>query len=89
MYLPEYGPRPAMGRRVAGLSLRLGQAIVVGIPARLRSACYAPNGWTGVNVFYVKERFLFFTHWVAIPLGTPLMFHEPESDAPGMACPGN
>ena len=54
MYLPEYGPRPAMGRRVAGLSLRPGQAIVVGIPARLRSACYAPNGWTGVNVFYVK-----------------------------------
>jgi hypothetical protein len=89
MYLPEYGPRPAMGRRVAGLSLRPGQAIVVGIPARLRSACYVPNGWTGVNVFYVKERFLFFTHWVAIPLGTPLIFHEPEADAPGMACPGN
>jgi len=28
--------------------------------------CYDPDGWTGTDVFYVKERFLFFTHWVAI-----------------------
>lgn len=88
LYMPEYGPRPATGRPVAGLSLMPGQAIVVGIPARLSSACYVPNGWTGANFFYVKERFLFFTRWVEIPLGTPLMFHEPEVGASGMACPG-
>lgn len=88
MYVPEYGARPAKGRPVAGLSLRAGQAIVVGIPARLSGACYVPNGWTGLNFFYVKERFGFFTRWVAIPLGTPLVFHEPEARASGMACPG-
>ena len=88
LYVPEYGARPAKGKPVAGLTLRPGQAIVVGIPARLSSACYEPNGWTGVDFFYVKERFLLFTHWVAIPLGTPLIFHQPEAHAPGMACPG-
>ena len=30
-----------------------------------------PSILTGLNFFYVKERFLFFTQWVAIPLGTP------------------
>jgi len=58
LYVPEYGARPAKGKPVAGLTLRPGQAIVVGIPARLSSACYEPNGWTGVDFFYVKERFL-------------------------------
>ncbi len=88
MYVPEYGPRPAKGRPIGGLSLGPGQAIVVGIPARMSGACFVPNGWTGLNFFYVKERFLFFTHWVAIPVGTPLKFHEPEARGPTMACPG-
>ena len=87
MYLPEYGPQPAEGKPVAGLSLGPGQAIDVGIPVRISGACHTPNGWTGLNFFYVKERFLIFTHWVAIPLGTPLIFHEPEPHGPGMACP--
>jgi hypothetical protein len=88
LYVPADGPRPARGKPVAGLSLRPGQAIFVGIPVRLSDACYVPNGWTGLNVFYVKERFLLFTRWVAIPLGTPLIFHEPEPSGAGMACPG-
>ena len=88
LYLPGEGPWPASGSPVAGLSLRPGQTIVVGIPVRLRDACYLPNGWTGLSSFYVKERFAFFTHWVAIPLGTPLMFHEPESGIPGIVCSG-
>ena len=90
LYLPEYGPRPATGRPVAGLSLRPGQAIVVGIPARLSSGCYVPNGWSGATFFYVKERFLFFTRWVALRLGTRLIFHEPEIRASIVACqPGS
>jgi len=87
MYLPEYGPRPNEGRPIAGLTLGPGQAILVGIPARMSGACHVPNGWTGLKFFYVKERFLIFTHWVAIPLGTPLIFHEPEPRGAGMACP--
>lgn len=88
MYVPEYGPRPKKGHPVAGLSLRPGQAIMVGIPVRMSYACYVPNGWTGVNVFYVKERFLIFTHWVAIPVGSPVVFHEPEPRSSRMVCPG-
>jgi len=88
LYLPGDGPRPASGRPVAGLSLRPGQSIVVGIPVRLRGACYVPNGWSGLSTFYAKERFAFFTHWVPIPVGTPLIFHEPEAGGPGMVCPG-
>lgn len=88
-YFPEYNSQwRGRGRPVAGLSLRPGQAIYVGIRARMSGACYVPNGWTGIDVFYVEERFLFFTHWVAIPLVTPLIFHEPEPAGATMVCPG-
>jgi hypothetical protein len=87
LYMPADGPRPARGRPVAGLSLRPGHTILVGMPVRMSGACHVPNGWTGLSVFYVKERFLIFTHWVAIPLGTPLIFHEPEPGGTGMVCP--
>jgi hypothetical protein len=87
LYLPEYGRRPGRGSPVSGLSLRPGQTIEVAIPVRMSGACYVRAGWTGLTVFYVKERFLAFTHWVAVPLGTPLIFHEPENGA-GFACPG-
>jgi hypothetical protein len=88
-YFPAYNSSwSGKGRPVAGLSLRPGQAIYVGIPMRMSGPCYVPNGWTGLNVFYVKERFLIFTHWVAIPLGTPLIFHEPERPGANMVCPG-
>jgi hypothetical protein len=40
-----------------------------------------------MSVFCVKERFLTFTDWVAIPLETPLIFHEPEPGGTGMVCP--
>lgn len=73
---------------MAGLSLRPGHTIYVGIPARMSGRCYVPDGWTGLDVFYVEERFLFFTHWVAIPLATPLVFHEPEPGGANMVCPG-
>jgi hypothetical protein len=29
-------------------------------------------------VFYVKERFLFFTHWVAIKFQPSLLLHQPS-----------
>jgi hypothetical protein len=87
LYRNERGPLAAKGSPVNGLSLGPGQTILVGIPVRMSGPCYA-SGWTGINVFYVKERFLALTHWVAIPLGTPLMFHGPESPGAGSICPG-
>ncbi len=88
-YFPAFNSQwSGRGRPVAGLSLRPGQSIYVGIPARMSGRCYAPNGWTGLDVFYVEERFLFFTHWVAIPLAPPLVFHEPEPGGANMVCPG-
>ena len=75
------------GRPVAGLSLKPGQAIYVGIPARMSDRCYFP-GWTVLYVFYVEERFLLFTHSVAVPLARPLILREPEPAGPNMVCPG-
>lgn len=49
----------------------------IGVPLRLSGTCYDPQGWTEVDHFYVEERFLTFTHWVAVPLAIPLLFHEP------------
>lgn len=88
LYLPEDGRRPAQGNRVTGISLRPGQAIEVGIPVRFTDACYTRAGWTGLDVFYVQEGFLGFTHWVAIPLGTLLIFHEPQPRGAAAICPG-
>jgi hypothetical protein len=86
LYRPEYGNQPAAGRPVRGLSLQPGQAIQVGIPVRMTYPCVDPSGWTGLDVLYVQERFLTFTHWVAVPLGIPLIFREPEPGARSI-CP--
>jgi len=86
-WIPAIGNWPAHGRPVAGVSVAPGQYILVGIPVRLSGTCYQPDGWTGVNVFYVKERFLTFTHWVAVPDARPWVFHDPAN--PGDEPPGN
>jgi len=62
----------------------------IGIPVRLSNACYIKGSWSGDVSFYVKERFLIFTHWVAVPFGTPLLFQqpsEPQVPAQDVACP--
>ena len=69
---------PSSGRPVAALSLAPGDDILVGIPVRMAGTCYDPNGWTGTDVFYVKERFLFITHWVAVTVQQPWILHEPS-----------
>jgi hypothetical protein len=48
------------------VTLRPGQGIFIGIPLRTWP-CGGTNGWTLMPSFYVKERFLFFTHTVAFP----------------------
>jgi len=70
---------PASGSPVAGLSLAPGESVLVGVPVRPSGTCYDPNGWTGVDTFYVEERFLFFTHWVAVKFQIPWIFHGPAN----------
>jgi hypothetical protein len=82
-------PLPA-ARPIAGLALGPGQVMRIGIPVRLSNACYIKGSWSGDVSFYVKERFLIFTHWVAVPFGTPLLFQqpsEPQVPAKDVACP--
>jgi len=48
----------------------------LGIPLQMSGICYDPAGWTYVDVFYVKERFLIFTHWVAVHFQPSLIMHS-------------
>lgn len=73
------GPARAM---IAGLSLAPGQAAQIAIPVRLGGPCYERQGWITADTFYVEERFLTFTHWVAISFAIPWLFHQP-ADPPG------
>lgn len=64
-------------RPAAGLSLGPGQSAQIAIPVRLGGPCYERQGWTTADTFYVEERFLTFTHWVAISFAIPWLFHQP------------
>jgi hypothetical protein len=46
---------------------------------RLSGTCYDKQSFGTTDVMYVKERFLSFTHWVAITLGSPFIFRQPSS----------
>jgi hypothetical protein len=81
---------PVSGTSVAGVSLAPGQVMTLGIPLRMPSACYITGGWTGTDTFYVKDRFLAFSHWVAVTLPSPLVLREPNApDVPAkdLTCP--
>ena len=69
---------PLSGTSVVGLALPPHKAILVGIPLRMSGTCYDPTGWATQDVFFVKERYLFFTHWVTITFQSPLLLHEPS-----------
>jgi hypothetical protein len=72
-------PRPVSGNSVAGLTLRPGEDVYVGIAVRMSDTCYDPGSFVTFDTFYVKERFLSFTHWVAITPGSPFIFRQPTS----------
>lgn len=83
-------PGPVSGTSVAGVSFAPGQAITLGIPLRLRSACYITGSWSGIDAFYVKDRFLAFTHWVAVQVQSPLLLRQPDDTgvpAKDLTCP--
>jgi hypothetical protein len=70
---------PTSGSSAVGVTLLPGQGMALGIPLRMSGLCYDPSGWTGTDVFYVKERYLFFTHWVAVRFQPSLIMHEPSN----------
>src|SRR5947207_1963523 len=49
------------GRSVAGVSLPSGQGMALGIPLQTSGVCHDRGAWARTDVFYVKERFGFFT----------------------------
>jgi hypothetical protein len=66
------------GTNVAGVSLPPDQGLRLGIPLRMPSACYITGSWNTIDPFYVKERFLTFTHWVAVQVQSPLLLRAPD-----------
>jgi hypothetical protein len=89
LQLTEYGRQTPAGGPAAGASLAPHQGFLLGIPVRFaHHGCSLGYGWTGLDHFYVKERFLTFTRWVSIPLDIPLTMNEPESlSVGGVVCP--
>lgn len=90
-WIPAFGHNwPASGRPVAGLSLAPGQDILIGIPLRQSGTCYDPSGWISPDGFYVKERYLTFTHWVTVQFQPALVLHYPSTPGqplpPGYTC---
>jgi hypothetical protein len=72
------------------VTLGAGRSIVVAIAMRT-SPCATPDGWTSIPSFFVKERFLFFTHTVALPwsmAGGALIMRLPggRPGQPGAIC---
>ncbi len=78
-YLVQGGIQQPSVRILRNVSLGPGQQIDIGIPVRTWP-CALKDGWTLVSGFYVRERFLSFTHTVALPFGLQgqhLLMHHP------------
>ena len=63
---------------MASVSLPSGQGMALGIPVQTSGVCHDRTGWARTDVFYVKERFGFFTHWVAVHFQPSLVMHSPS-----------
>jgi hypothetical protein len=51
----------------------------IGIPLRMSGRCYDPGSYVRIDTFYVKERFLFFTRWVAVQFQPDMLIHNPSN----------
>ena len=60
-------------------------------PDQLCRRCHlVTGGWTGIDTFYVKDRFLAFTHWVAVQVQPSLLLRAPaDTGVPSqdLTCP--
>ncbi len=72
------------------VTLGAGKSIAVAIAMRTAQCASRNAGWTSIQSFFVKERFLFFTHTVALPWsmdGGALIMHVPGGrPGPGAIC---
>ncbi|MGO9910669.1 MAG: hypothetical protein ACLPQS_05860 [Acidimicrobiales bacterium] len=87
-YYSMSGRTPSTGRSVRGLVLGPNSDVYIGLPVRFVSAC-TEGGFTELDQFYVQERYLIFTHWVAIPFGQPIMMKSPampNQSGAGIVC---
>jgi hypothetical protein len=57
--------------------IQFGGASGVSFPGLPTAAGHERQGWITADTFYVEERFLTFTHWVAISFAIPWLFHQP------------
>jgi hypothetical protein len=93
-YWPQtrFGSGP--GKQLADLMLRPGQVIVVRLPVTT-AGCWMPeHGYSEIFTFWVKVRFLRWTHLVQIWWTDPydqtqgaIIAHEPEPASQGGMCP--
>jgi len=77
------------GSFATSVSLAPGELAYVGIPLRMSGRCYDPVGYTGGDTFYAKERFLFFTHWVAVKVDSAWILHSPADPGNGSPTPAS
>ncbi len=86
VYYVAVSPSPVL-RPLTGVSVAPKKGILINLNVRTVDRCYEANGWTGFSTVYVTERYLTFSHVVAVALPTPFVMHEPEPSGPGVVCP--
>ena len=93
-YWPEAGSQAGPGTRLAGAVLRPGQYILVRLPVTT-AGCWMPShGYAVLSTFWVKVKFLLWTHLVQVWWTSPfdqsegaIIAHEPEPASQGGVCP--
>ena len=76
---PVSNQLPSESPVLHNVTLGAGKSVAIGISLRT-AQCAARDGWTSIPSFFVMERFLFFTHTVALPwsmAGGALIMHTP------------
>ena len=93
-YWLQAGFQNGPGKRLAGLVLRPEEVIVVRLPVTT-AGCWMPaHGYTVLFTFWVRVKFLHWTHLVQIWWTSPfdqsegaIISHEPEPASQGGVCP--
>jgi hypothetical protein len=87
--VPTSGTLPPGSPVLHDVTLGAGKSVSVAIGLRT-ARCASRDGWTSIPSFLVTERFLFFSHTVALPwsmAGGALIMHTPGgSPGTGAIC---
>ena len=92
-YWPLAGSPTGTGTRLAGMTIKPGQSIFVRLPVTT-AGCWMPaHGYSTISAFWVKVKFMFWTHLVQIWWTSPydqsegaIIAHEPETQSRGGVC---